>query len=131
LARLEAYAAGREMDKGAAPAVARREVGNWGCVAPALHCERGGHRELPYQPRGVNLSVFQLRQKDPVPRGTMHEFSISPKRNELKIADNAFMNATYAVPGTIREREAPDFDLAIDDFGTGFSSLCRLRVPQS
>lgn len=82
-------------------------------MAPALHCERGGHRELPYPPRGVNFSVFQLRQKDPVPRGTMHEFSISPKRNELKVAENAFMNATEALPGTIRELEASGFGLRL------------------
>ncbi len=88
-------------------------------------------REWPYDIKlAVNISPTDL--SDPVVMdrfvNILHETSIDPRRIEIEITENAFIEETAAISQAIVKLKEVGVSISIDDFGTGYSSLHHLRV---
>jgi len=77
----------------------------------------------------VNLSVYQLRQRDIVGRimAAVQRHGIDAHQLVCEITESAAMEDAQATTRVLRELTAQGVRLSIDDFGTGYSSLARLR----
>ena len=77
----------------------------------------------------VNLSLRQLRRKDPVNvlRRILHETGIDPGSLELEITESVLMENPIHTIVVLTELNDMGIQLSIDDFGTGYSSLSYLK----
>jgi len=77
----------------------------------------------------INLSVYQLRQRDVVARikAALRRHGVDAHRLVCEITESAAMEDAQATTRVLRELTALGVKLSIDDFGTGYSSLARLR----
>jgi diguanylate cyclase (GGDEF)-like protein len=77
----------------------------------------------------INLSVYQLRQRDIVERimAAVRRHGVDAHRLVCEITESAAMEDAQATTRVLRELTAQGVKLSIDDFGTGYSSLARLR----
>jgi diguanylate cyclase (GGDEF)-like protein/PAS domain S-box-containing protein len=77
----------------------------------------------------VNVSAFQLRQRDLVPRisRVLEENGLEPECLQIEITESAAMEDLGSCRRVFGELKELGIRIALDDFGTGYSSLSYLR----
>lgn len=77
----------------------------------------------------VNLSLRQLRRKDPISviRQVLEKTEIDPGSLELEITESVLMENPIQTVVVLTELNDMGVHLSIDDFGTGYSSLSYLK----
>lgn len=77
----------------------------------------------------INVSPTDLRSEDLVVKliEVMNVSGIDPKRVEIEITENAFVDDSKSVSRAVGRLKEQGISISIDDFGTGYSSLHQLR----
>lgn len=77
----------------------------------------------------VNMSLRQLRRKDPVDVITrvLRETAVNPRSLELEITESVLMENPVQTIVVLTDLSDMGVHLSIDDFGTGYSSLSYLK----
>lgn len=104
-------------------------IGDWALREACLQNARWIKEGLTPTRVAVNLSGYQLQQKDLVEKvaRTLEETGLPPEYLELEVTETVIMqNPDFAV-GLLRELKDLGIQLSIDDFGTGYSSLAHLK----
>lgn len=102
------------------------DLGDWllqrACSAAA--------RWTPYTRVAVNISPRQFQRPDQLLQAVRRALAASglePRRLELEVTENLFLDAGTEVNAVVEELHRLGVRLAIDDFGTGFSALSYLH----
>jgi diguanylate cyclase (GGDEF)-like protein len=85
---------------------------------------------IPAVPISVNLSAFQLNDRDLLPfmQETLARYGVPVRMIDIELTESAAVSTDDSAAGTqLQQLRAMGFRLMIDDFGTGFSSLGQLQ----
>ena len=103
-------------------------IGQWvldeACRQAAVWREQGLRMRV-----AVNLSGYQLRQDDLVPRlkASLHRHGLVPARFTVEITESVAMESTSVTRQAFERLGELGVHVSIDDFGVGQSSLAALR----
>ena len=77
----------------------------------------------------VNISAFQLRQKDfsQKVKATLDSYNISPQHLEFELTETALMRSVDDSIEVLGKLRAMGVTISIDDFGTAYASLTYLK----
>lgn len=103
-------------------------IGEW-VLRKACHQVKNWQKQgIPLSRMSVNISAFQLRQKDitSLVAKILVETGLDPHALELEITESALIDDENGILDVLHNLKALGICLAIDDFGTGYSSLSRL-----
>jgi diguanylate cyclase len=107
------------------------EIGQW-VIAEACR-QAAAWRDIGLRMRvAVNISGYQLRQEDLVPRieAALESNRIPPARFTCEITESVAMEDTRVTQQAFERLRRAGVHVSIDDFGTGHSSLAALsRLP--
>ena len=78
----------------------------------------------------INISPTELSDREVMDSiiAILRETGIDPKRIEIEITENAFIEEADAIAEAVEMIKAEGVSISIDDFGTGYSSLHHLRI---
>ncbi|MEJ2643480.1 MAG: EAL domain-containing protein [Gammaproteobacteria bacterium] len=104
-------------------------IGEWVLTTACRQLQQWRSAGYPIEHISVNLSLRQLRHRDPVGfiGKVLQQTGVSPSSLELEITESVLMDNPEETISLLRELSAMGVSLSIDDFGTGYSSLSYLK----
>ncbi|MGA7800976.1 MAG: EAL domain-containing protein [Gammaproteobacteria bacterium] len=104
-------------------------IGEWVLATACRQLQQWQASGCPIERIAVNLSLRQLRHRDPVESigKVLQQTGVSPSCLELEITESVLMDNPEETVDILNGLSAMGVGLSVDDFGTGYSSLSYLK----